>query len=617
MGRMAVVGCEASGKTVFLSALADLYRPNGKDPAALCLMPENQAANRFAAFQQRQMRSLRQWPPATNPGKTLQMDWTLRSAGKKVIDVSMLEFGGEVFRAAFRDPETESEHQQAAKELMDYLTGADFIVLLVSIKDLMRDPGEATPDQFERDTESLWVTRGLLEFLRKELPGVGAVIGLTQADRYGKELAEAGDPKGLLALRWPSVGVLVQDIPVVAVASVSATDEEGRPVEGYTTEGILPVMREMARQEFGEPDDARSRLAKHRQLLESMKPMKDVAAYQREVDEFSMSIDNLAAAVALIGGTAGEEISEAREALERFRAVSAEANANAARRRQTWERVGFVVRVILRILLVLAVAAAAVSVLMVSRSPESEALMLSEQTNEPENTPVTESAPAVTNDVTQASVTEAVVVIAPTNDVPKADSPIPVVDSVVTNVPAAEVQQSTAVTNEAPVVDTQSLVCQTNAVPAVDIVAVAETNKVVLVEKPQLATEPKSEVKAPVKKQEPAPVIKETAQQRRQRLFDKCVKNAEAGDAKSKRILASHYLRGSEFVVQNVERARMLYREAAVGGDAKAMYYVGLEYLDAVDKDPLARHNARSWFEKAKAAGYTAADLDKLIEETR
>ena len=53
MARIAIVGCEASGKTVFMSALTDFY-PN--------LVPENSASNRFAAFAHRQLRMLRQCP---------------------------------------------------------------------------------------------------------------------------------------------------------------------------------------------------------------------------------------------------------------------------------------------------------------------------------------------------------------------------------------------------------------------------------------------------------------------------------------------------------------------------------------------------------------------------
>ena len=245
MGKIAIVGCEASGKTVFMSAMADHYC---RDVAgSLSLVPENADANRFVEFQRRQMRGLRQWPPATNPGRTVEMKWTLRRDGRTVADVGMLEFGGETFRAAFREAVAPDAARAAVKDLMAYLATAETVIVLVSIKDLLRDPAGRSAEDFERDTEAVWVTRGILDFVRRDLPHAALVIGLTQADRYRAELESAGGAKALFAARWPSVSAAA-DVPVVAVASVSATDEEGLPAPDYTTDGILPIMNEVFRQ---------------------------------------------------------------------------------------------------------------------------------------------------------------------------------------------------------------------------------------------------------------------------------------------------------------------------------------------------------------------------------
>ena len=256
--RLAVVGCEASGKTVFMAALADYYRPNNAN--GLCLVPENSATNRFSRALVRQMRSLHQWPSATNPDKTVEMEWSIRSDGETIANIDMLEFGGETFRAVFRGECGEKMRKQSEKSLLDYLAAADSVVVLVSIKELLRDPGSVSIEEFERDTEAMWVTRGLLDFVREKLPGAGVVIGLTQADRYRGELAAAGGAGKLFASRWPTIASVAHSIPVVEVASVSATDENGNPAEGYSTEGVLPVMRELARQNYGEPNEIKAEM---------------------------------------------------------------------------------------------------------------------------------------------------------------------------------------------------------------------------------------------------------------------------------------------------------------------------------------------------------------------
>ena len=209
--RLAVVGCEASGKTVFMAALADYYRPDSAN--GLCLVPENSATNRFSRALVRQMRSLRQWPSATNPDKTVEMEWSLRSDGETIANIDMLEFGGETFRAVFRGEGGEKMRKQSEKTLLDYLSAADSVVVLVSIKELLRDPGSVSIEEFERDTEAMWVTRGLLDFVREKLPGAGVVIGLTQADRYRGELAAAGGAGKLFSSRWPTIASVAHSIP--------------------------------------------------------------------------------------------------------------------------------------------------------------------------------------------------------------------------------------------------------------------------------------------------------------------------------------------------------------------------------------------------------------------
>ena len=253
MSRIAVVGCEASGKTVFMSALTDHYRR--ADAIGGCvLVPENATANKFAAYLHRSMRQMRQWPAATNPDETRRMAWTLRRGGDTLAEIEMLEFGGETFRAAFSEESPPESRRKAVDELLDYLKGADFIVALVSLAHVFQEPSSLDASAFDRAVEAEWATRELLNFIRNELPSsTRIVIGLTQADRFAARLASSGGPAEALANYWPGVRAAAPDVPVLPVASVSATDSDGLPIEGYNTDGILPVMREFSRHVFGSP----------------------------------------------------------------------------------------------------------------------------------------------------------------------------------------------------------------------------------------------------------------------------------------------------------------------------------------------------------------------------
>jgi len=250
--KMAIVGCEASGKTVFMSALADYFgRAAADNPMRLKLIPENAAANSFERYQFRQMRCLRQWPPATPPDRTIEMKWTLRHGGKSLATINLLEFGGETYRAAFRDDAGAEQKEGTVAELFKYLGDADFFVVLISIKALLANQAELSIEDFDRETESLWISHGILKFITTHRPKAGIVIGLTQADRYRNEIGEAGGARSFFAAHWPTVAAAAEKIPVVEVSSVSKTDADGNPADGYNTHGILPVMRIFAKHCFG------------------------------------------------------------------------------------------------------------------------------------------------------------------------------------------------------------------------------------------------------------------------------------------------------------------------------------------------------------------------------
>jgi len=315
MSKFAIVGCEASGKTVFMSAFCDCF--NGK------IVPENAAANRFARFATRQLRSLREWPPATPPEKAVELNFSLREDGESLIRLGLLEFGGETFRAAFRESEENPAHRRAVNDLLAFLGDADFILVLVSLQELFRDPGAMPLEDFERDTESIWVTRGLLEFIRDKVPTAKVLIGLSQADRFTRELQTSGGPERALATRWPSIHAAAPDIPVLTVASVSATDGEGRPAEGFTTDGILPVLREFARAKYGTTTDLLLTLTSTKTTLSAaFADTKTLSARMSEISRlikrYSAALTSLRAVRTLTKEQLANEIASAEKTLSDF-----------------------------------------------------------------------------------------------------------------------------------------------------------------------------------------------------------------------------------------------------------------------------------------------------------
>ena len=579
MGKMAIVGCEASGKTVFLSALVDLFRPDATHTP--CLIPENQAANRFGAFQRRQMRALRQWPPATNPDKTVEMKWSLRLGGKILTEIGMLEFGGEIYRAAFRESDEEPTHKQAVKALLDFLEESDFVTVLVSIKELLRDPGNVSTEEFERDTESLWITRGLIDFVREHVPTAGLVIGLTQADRYRKELDDAGGAASLFEARWPSVRAAAPDVPVVEVASVSATDDEGRPAEGYETDGIRPVILELARQTYGTPSDIVLRLTEARQALDEA-VVKDpgAPALANEVRRFGATIEALRAACALTGEDHASEADAFGQALiglkETVKAKRKPPKKRKAKRKTPLVRKRFMAA------FALALAVAAPLAILQYDGLRDRAIRYLGS-----NQDLKDRLVAACRTLLEAAAE------------PTAE---PTVEP--TDAPIAEVATNSAATVEAPVPGDR----QEKPEPAGT--EATEAPSVQAVEAPVSAPEPET----PAPAAEPAEpstnssltvsvaTPREDDRARQFTTFSNRLARAEAGDVKCKRWLAHQYYGGSVVVESDLRKARSLYLEAAEGGDIRAMAYLGAMMANG-EGGETDIPEARKWLRKAADGG--------------
>ena len=252
MSKIAIVGCQQSGKTVFMASLSDYFRAGQRENQSSWLIPENADAHKFTEMRNYEMRVKHEWPDATWNAPT-SLKWSLHLKNGDTSDVEMLEFGGEVFRAAFKEDGADPQNREAAEKLVSYLIDAKFVVVLVAMKELFRSEDDHVR-YVDEDIESTWVTRGLIDFVKKNLPkDVGLLVALTQADLYKKELDEMGGPVGVLKKKWPMIYALYPNLPVVSVASVSKTTADGRPAEGYTTEGVLPVMKAFSEYLYGNP----------------------------------------------------------------------------------------------------------------------------------------------------------------------------------------------------------------------------------------------------------------------------------------------------------------------------------------------------------------------------
>ena len=304
MSRIAIVGCDASGKTVFVSALADYYKSGQRIGQSCALIPANTVTRQYTDKLHHTMRIQHQWPSATVTSSAeglRKMKWTMMKDGAPLTEIEMLDYGGENFRYAFRDDGT-TRNAAVVDVLVNYIAEADYIVITVGMDNMIR---KLTPEvyrdmedggeEYDRDSEAQWITNGLLKLVKPKLgsnpPGV--VVALTQADKHRDKLAEYGSAKALFAKCWADIDMMYPNLTVVAVASVDKLTAGGFPADDYRTDGVLSVMKEFSRYAFGDCDEVSNRLVQLSNRLCNMTDVRTPADFEETLTQYQSAMREL------------------------------------------------------------------------------------------------------------------------------------------------------------------------------------------------------------------------------------------------------------------------------------------------------------------------------------
>ena len=247
MRKVAIVGVEGSGKTVMLACLGELYTT--PDERGHFLAPENFQTAHYVMDKISRMRN-GEWPMATADDAMQGLNWTLRkkkSGGGRpedVCEISFLDFGGEVYRAAFgiRGGEDESLSNEI-KQLKDYIAAADDLIVLINLRDVI-NKGAAD----KRVHESIWITSSILKSALSRSKGSGprASIAITQADSYADTIRMCGGARGVLAKYLPHVSNSYDWLDIFDVTAVDKTvmDDDGNivPARDFKPVGLRVLM---------------------------------------------------------------------------------------------------------------------------------------------------------------------------------------------------------------------------------------------------------------------------------------------------------------------------------------------------------------------------------------
>lgn len=235
-----VAGIEASGKTVLLSCLYELYkRP---DLEGYFLNPKDSETFTYLESNLSILRN-EMWPSATaiNEDKLLWLE--LRTASRKVLcDIPVRDFAGEVYLSAFGGKKI--ANSDAVANLKRQIRDADILLAIVNLQDLING-GELSEEDLLRN----WTTKALFDYVanREDSKKKKLAIVLTKSNFYGELICECGGPHAVVEKYLPSVAYVYENIDVFAVSAVDKVEvnAEGNiiPARDFSSESLRPVMK--------------------------------------------------------------------------------------------------------------------------------------------------------------------------------------------------------------------------------------------------------------------------------------------------------------------------------------------------------------------------------------
>ncbi|MBQ6011358.1 MAG: VWA domain-containing protein [Kiritimatiellae bacterium] len=261
MKKVAIVGVEGSGKTVMLAGLGDLY--TYPDEEGYFLAPKNFGTAAYVAEKIERMRK-GEWPVATAGDEVRGLDWTLKrhkegveGRPETICEVSFLDFAGEVYRAAYGiSGGGDASLREQAEELKRYVCGADELIVLINLRDVILHGFRDT-----REQEAMWITKSILDTALGDGSGdksPRAAIVFSQADNYAATINACGSPRGMLKKYLPHVANDYGWLDVFAANAVDkiALDDDGNvvPAADFTTQGLLPIMQWIRGEKVGRCD---------------------------------------------------------------------------------------------------------------------------------------------------------------------------------------------------------------------------------------------------------------------------------------------------------------------------------------------------------------------------
>ena len=265
MSNVAIVGVEQSGKTALMISWGWHYFSPDCNGYYLSPDPNGGGVTRDFIYEEMHRMKNGKWPDATSPDSVKKLNWILGRGGKSLGEMSFIDFGGEIYRKAFKDgPDAtmalkkdplknksyndNTPESKAILQLQWHIRSCNALVILVDLGYIINNP----PLTEKRTREMIATIQCMMEIMRRRGLLKSVALAFSQADLYESTLKKHGNLRRALQDFLPEIAAHYPKTALFSVSAVNRTipDDDGLPIPApnFKAEGLEILTKWVVRQ---------------------------------------------------------------------------------------------------------------------------------------------------------------------------------------------------------------------------------------------------------------------------------------------------------------------------------------------------------------------------------
>lgn len=265
MNKVAIVGVQQSGKTALMVSWGWHYLSQDRNGYYLLSDPFGGGVTRDFICDEMNRMKHGKWPDATSPDSVKRLNWILGRKGKTIGSMMFMDYGGEIYRKAFKDGpyatmslkrsdvvaaarKTLPDEKDAIALLRWHVKTCTALVILVDLGYIINNP----PLSDKNAREMISTIQCMMQIMRWRGKPKCVAIAFSQCDMYESTLKKLGGVQNAFRQYLPEIAAHYPHTKLLAVSAVNKTVPgfQGMPVPApdFKADGLEALTKWVAAQ---------------------------------------------------------------------------------------------------------------------------------------------------------------------------------------------------------------------------------------------------------------------------------------------------------------------------------------------------------------------------------